>query len=59
MFIAFTFMRSELPRRPLATWLAVILAFCLAFSLPAIAAGPCGQNETVILLVRHADQHRR
>lgn len=39
-------------------WLAVILAFCLAFSLPLIAAGPEGQNETVIFLVRHAEKTR-
>jgi probable phosphoglycerate mutase len=39
-------------------WLAVILACCLAFSPPVIAAGPGGQNATVIFLVRHAEKTR-
>ena len=44
--------------RPLLVcWrLAVSLAFCLVFSLPAIAAGPDRQQDTVIFLVRHAEK---
>jgi broad specificity phosphatase PhoE len=46
-------------QRPAACgWLAVILASLLAFSLPLVADGPEGQNETVIFLVRHAEKTR-